>query len=372
MENIRRAAKLIRERRDQVVRLQVHLSCWSFKKILGFDWPNLKEFVWTDTCLGPSHCGGGYEGSLPRLRDLSIQGGFNWPMKTAKHLSNLKLQGPMDLEFTVFAGFLRKNTSLESLDLTDVNVLKPFSNCQEKSIELPHLNKLRVCDDGTTCGGALPLLNIPSLRRLSVVSTAQQGFLSHSPWSQFCGGLSITSLKAGYCAPPRGYATITVVGSDESGIQSLYLKELSYPGISTPLFRSLSNPSLSSVTSFSFVDDMPEGILSLRQVSAICDLLKHLSRVECMHLCPSRLAVGVVRRLRDDPELCPGLRVLGIIVTDKIREKSQNLVGDMLKSRTSGGDWWGMDSRPAICQSSSGWHNGGDSPRTHMVWEKAN
>jgi hypothetical protein len=371
MEHIQRTMKLIRRRRNQVTRLEVHLACWSFKKIVGFDWPNLEEFVWNDTCAKSSHCGSSQDGGLPRLRDLSIRGGFNWPLAAARHLKTLRLRETMDLELAVFARFLRRNTSLQYLDLTYVNILKTFSYRQEEPIKLPYLNELQVRINDGTCGRALALLRLPSLKRLSVISEARQGFLSHSPLSEFCSQLSITSLEGGYCVPPRGNATITVVGSNELGTRSLCFEEFPFPGMSTTLFRSLSIPSLASVTSFSFGNEIPEGIMSSQQILAICDLLKHLSRVERMSLSPSRLAVGIVRRLRNDSELCPRLRVLGIIVTPEIRETAANLVVEMLKSRASGGDKWEMSGKPTLCWSTTDWKSGGGL-RFQMVWEKGN
>ncbi|KAF9644637.1 hypothetical protein BDM02DRAFT_888015 [Thelephora ganbajun] len=80
--NIQAATKLIRERRDQVTRLEVHMDCTTFQQQLGFEWINLKEFVWVDECPSGSRIhGASYvdppNGRLPRLKNLSIQKGVN-------------------------------------------------------------------------------------------------------------------------------------------------------------------------------------------------------------------------------------------------------------------------------------------------------
>lgn len=336
------AANLIQEHRNQVTRLEHRLGRHSFRRLLGFEWPNLEEFDWIDDGpLDSSIHQVDYDGELPRLRNLSISlnGGFNWPMTVAKHLTTLSLKGrgPMDLELAVFTEFLRKNTSLESLTLTNLKIRG--SPSREKPIGLPHLNELSV--HRTTCGDVLDLLDLPSLKRLQASFPTGQSFWSDSHLSKFYGRLSITSLNAKYFTHRRGNE-IRVVGSNGSDTESLYLKELSRTKMDTALSRSMSSPWLSSITSFSFIEKMPEEVISFSQISAICGLLRHLSRVECMHLCPSELAIEVVRRLWGDPELCPRLKELGIMVTDKTRKTALDLAGEMLKARAGGGDGWEM------------------------------
>lgn len=363
-KNTQAAANLIRKRGNQVTRLKARLDCSSFQRLLGFEWPNLEEFVWVDNCFNPGAHRSNYNGGLPRLRHLSIKRGPSWPTTAAKNLTTLRLTGPMDLEPTGFAELLRRNTSLRSLGLTHVNVREPPSCCQEESIELPHLNELRVYDGAGTCRHALALLNLPSLRALSVSSTAEQSFQSDSPWSGFCSRLSITSLEARY-----NDAAIRVVGSDGSEIRPLEFEEFSYADTGSALFRSLSSPSLSSVTSWSFINNMPEGIMSSPQISAICDLLKHLSRVERMRVCPSRLAVEVSRRLRDDSRLCLGLKDLGVTVTDQTREAVVDNVNEALKARAAGNDGWEMrmiTTGPLY----AAYLQRGLEPRTQVVWKK--
>ena len=338
------------------------MDCRYFQKFLGFEWPNLEE---SDTCpeyLIPHGCSYN-DGGLPRLRHLSIVGGFNWPITGVKHITTLELRGPVDLKLAIFAEFFRMNTSLESLNLINVHTWASPSHHQENTISLPHLNELSICDEGATCGRALALLTLPSLKSLSVFS-AGQSFRSDSPWSEFCSRLPISSLEAQY-GPPSG-GSITMAGSDGLGAQSLYFRECSFKATGTVLFRSLSSPSLSSVTSFSFIKDMPEKVMTLGQNLAICDLLKHLSRVESIHLCPTLLAIRVLRKLRDDSELCPRLRELGVMIAEKYRARVVNLVDGMLRIRGGGGGW---EVRIAKCPHPIGPQRGGEL-RTQLVWKK--
>ena len=335
-ENVWEAAKLIRDRRNQVTRLEVRLECGFFQRFLGFEWPALEELVWNDTCLLHSSLhGGSYDKGLPKLRYLTIKGGFDWTMKVAKNLTTLKLQGPLVLELAVFAELLRMNTSLESLNLSHLNAQESPGHRREEPINLPHLDTLSVFN--ATCGCALTLLTLPSLKTL-VVSSSNLGrsFWSDSPWSDFVNRLSITSLEA-WCSPPSN-ENIRVVGSNGPDTLPLYLKDSSSKTTIVALFRSLSNPSLSSVTSFSFINNMPEGVMSPEQISVTCDLLKHLSRVECMRLCPSGLVVEALRRLRDDSGLCPELRKLDIMVSAEALWRVMNLVDEVLEAWSGEGD----------------------------------
>lgn len=355
-ENIQGIADLIRERRNQVTYLKVRLDRRSFQQWLGFEWTNTRV-------LNLDLQGGSCDGGLPRLRDLSIRGGFGWPMTVVKHLTILKLTGPMDLELAVFAEFLRRNTSLESLALMNLNVLGSPGRHQEERIKLPHLNQLSVSH--AKCGCALALLDLPSLKSLAVFSILGQIFWSEPHWSRFYNRLPITSLEARCHFSHRH---VTVVGVSGQDTKSLHLEELSYTNAETSLFRSLSGSSLSSVTSFSFIKNMPEGIMPWTQVSAICDLLRHLPRVERMHICPSRLAVQVLQRLRDNPQLCPRLEELGAVVTGATLCTAVKLVDGMPKGQAGGGDGWKLRTMNYLDPPDLR----GVEPRIVVVWGKAN
>ena len=332
-KNVQAAADLIRERRDQVTRLHVRMECRSFQQLLGCEWPRLKAFVLVDDCsLGSSSHGGGYVGGLPRLKVLSIDGGSNWPMKLATHITTFKLQGPIKLELVTLAEFFRGNALLESLELTNLNVRVPSRYQEEEAIELPHLKRLLIRD--ATCGCVLALLNLPSLHHLRVSSRTRRNPWSDPHWSGFYSRLSITRLDAQYHASLR--ERITVVGSNGSDTRSFRLTEFSPNILGTALLKSLSGTSLSSVTSVSLIKDMPDGSVSSALITAICDLLEHLPRVECMRLSPTRLAIGVLGKLRGSPELCPELRELEVTVTDEACEEVVKLVGEMLKVRAGG------------------------------------
>ncbi|KAF9791958.1 hypothetical protein BJ322DRAFT_5105 [Thelephora terrestris] len=250
-KNIEKAANLVRKRRGQVVRLQVRMSCRFFHKLLGNEWPNLKKLVFVDDCsLGSNLHGVVDGGSLPTLKFLSIDGGYGWPVNIATRLTTLRLQGPTNLDLTTFAKFLRRNSSLESLELTGLIIGGSQSYHRgETPIKLPHLNELLVRN--ATLGCALDLLNLPSLQRLNVSSCARQNPWSDSHWSRLCSQLPITSLEAHYRSSL--HQEITVSGSGESGAHSFRFTEFSPTTLGPALFKSLSTTPLSFVTSFTLV-----------------------------------------------------------------------------------------------------------------------
>ena len=319
-KNIRGAVGLIRQRRDQIKRLEVHMDCQTLQEQLGCEWSNLKELVWVDTCPpGASVHGISREspvsGRLPMLKILSIGGCTNWSINVVTHLTTFKLEGPIRLELPTLIEFFRRNTSLESLELTNLDVWRPLNNHRVEPIELPHLTTILVRD--ATCGCLLSLLNLPSLNRLCVFSLKERNPWSDYDWSKLCSRLSITSFEGHYSASIR--ETVTITGSNGSDTQSFDFREAAY---GPTLFRSLSNASLPSVTSVSLIRNMPEGGVSSSLTAAICGLLEQLPRVERMRLCPGGLAVEVTRRLSENSELCPELRELEVMVTGETRART--------------------------------------------------
>ena len=302
-ENIRRAADLIRERWDQVTFLQVGMNCGHFHRLFGRDWPGLEKLNFFDMCSG---CRGVGLAHVAKLKVFVIEGGPSWPISVATHLTAIELKAIEKLELKTLTEFFRMNTSLETLELTNLLVLEPSGWQMEEPVELPHLNKLTVCD--ATCGRTLSLLRLPSLKQLRVSSSRGQHYLKHSPWADICPRLPITSLEAHFNPCWKGGTAYTVVGrSNRMDDWSLCFKS-KIPG--TPLLQSLSNASLSSVTSISFVENAPERHLWPSLIDAICQLLKHLPQVERMRLGPSQLVINVVKRLSGDSTLCPKLREL--------------------------------------------------------------
>ena len=331
--NIQRAANLIWKCRDQVTRLNVHMDCRTFRRLLGYVWPNVEELTLTDTCfLDPRSHGGGYEGGLPRLKILCLEGGSNWPVTVASHLTAIKL-GPMEFDLATIVEFFRRNKTLESLHLTSLVVWESPSYPQKRRIELPHLNELSVRD--AACGSVLALLNLPSLKYLLVTSCARRNAWSGSHWSRLFGQLPVTTLEVKYCTKLHG--RFVVIGSRESDPRPLYLTESSPIILGAALFETLSQASFSSVTYLFVVKNMPEGATTLPSTATTRKLLRQLPRVERLCICPSALVIKVLRQLCGDTSLCPELRKLGLVVTGETREAAAELVGEIRKARTCGG-----------------------------------
>ena len=298
----------------------------------------MKEFVLIDSCpYGPGFHEDRYTRfanvGLPKLRALFIEGSPNWPINVATHLTVFKLKGTMSLELGTLAEFLRRNTSLSSLELTGLTLWKSSGWHREALIELPHLYKLSIRD--ATCGCALALLRLPSLKRLRVSSSGGQDPWRYTPWANLCSRLLVTSLEAHHRSSERD--GITVVGwSNGQDTHSLRFTEFNSPTVlGAALFGSLSNTSLSSVTSLSLIKHMPEGCMSSSLIAAICDLLRYLPQVERMRLRPSQLVVKVIRRLSGDQKLCPELRELAIRITAEASKPVLRLLTEM-KARADG------------------------------------
>ena len=313
--NVRKATKLIRKLRNQVERLEIHISCQNFLQHLGCEWPNLKEFVWVDTCPMISGSHGRIHvhpvnSGLPRLKNLSIEGGTTCLMNVATQLTTFKLTGPINLESSDLINFFRRNASLELIQLNNLSVSKPSRSRREEPIKLPYLTKLTIHDAAVGC--VLSLLNLPSLKQLRVLSHGERNPWLDTHWFELCPQLAITNLEAQYFTPRP--ERIVVVGSSGLDTRSLWFTESFIRTQGSALFRALAYASLSSVTSLSLINGMPEQS-SEPFVSGIHALIEHLPRVERLSLCPSHLALQVALCLRDDSGLCPELRELQVTIT---------------------------------------------------------
>jgi len=204
-----------------------------------------------DSSIHKTSCANLRPGRLPRLKILSIEKRFDRP-------TNVKLKGPVGIELATLAEFFRRNASLESLELADLDVREPLSNRREEPIELPHLARLSV--HKATRGCVLSLLNLPSLKCLWVFSFKDQNPWSDYDWSRLCSQLPITNLEVRYVSSL--HERITVPGSSGLDTQSLRLTEFSHTIKGATLFKSLSNALFPSITSVYLIKDMPEDDVS--------------------------------------------------------------------------------------------------------------
>ena len=366
-ENIQGAVNLILQRRDQVKRLEVHIDCQTLREQFCCKWSELKELVWVDTCPHRSSVHGVSSkspalGQLPMLKILSIEGCFDWAINIATRLTIFKLKGPIHLELPTLIEFFRRNVSLESLELTNLDVQRPSDCYRGEPIELPHLTKLSVRN--ATCGCMLSLLNLPSLNQLWVYSLGGRNPWSDYDWSKLCGRLSITNLEVQYGAST--HERITVAGSRGLDTQALRFTVFSPATRGVTLFRSFSYALLSSVTSISLIGNTPEGSVSSSLTAAICGLLEQLPRVERMRLYPSGLAVEVTRRLSESSELCPELRELEATVTGEARARTiVELLAKVAKARAGDGD--DRKTRKVECLRPAGSQRSGE-VRMRAVW----
>jgi hypothetical protein len=100
-------------------------GCRTFRRDFGLDWPNLEELVWVGACLTGSrmHDRGppvpDEDHQTPKLRYLAARQGLAWGMISVTPLTELKLEGPMDID--VFK-LLRATPQLKSLELIKFHV----------------------------------------------------------------------------------------------------------------------------------------------------------------------------------------------------------------------------------------------------------
>jgi len=276
-----------------------------------------------------------------------------------------KLTGPIRLELPTLIEFFRRNASLESLELTNLDVQIQSDCYREEPIELPHLTQLSVRN--ATCGCMLSLLNLPSLNRLWVYSLGGRNPWSDYDWPKLCSRLSITNLEVQYGASI--HERITVAGSRGLDTQALRFTVFSPATQGVTLFRSFSSASLSSVTSVSLIGNIPEGSLSSSLTAAICGLLEQLPRVERIRLCLSGLAVEVTRRLSENSELCPELRELEVTVTGETCARTiVELLAKVAMARAGDGD--DGKTRRVECLHPVGSQRSGE-VRTRAVWGRS-
>ena len=342
LDNLRETLKDIRLRRDQVRRLVVHIACCqAFHQYFNFDLPNLEELVWEDVCVqhaithnsnppDPEH------NWLPRLRHLSAKKTLYWPVEFTSGLTTFKLEGHMTITPEKLIAFLRRNPTLESLELINLHV--PYHFLPEEPVELDHLTKLSI--QNVEHGHIFPYVTLPALKSLEIGPFEQpQPRWVDSVWFGLQVPSKITAITITYHGFGRDQNRISVVGFDKASQRSLILAERSVGRRATPILNALANTPLDLVTTLCFIE---EGSDLEDQVSSapILSLLKSLPLLRQINLGWGHLTSKVIGCLNDHKRLCPELKDLRVGVTRQSCSLVFESVQKLTLSRADAEQWF--------------------------------
>lgn len=341
LNNLRGALTNIRLRRDQVRRLVVHIACCqAFHQYFNFDLPNLEELVWEDLCMqhaithnsdppDPEH------NRLPRLRHLSVKKTFYWPVEFTSGLTTFKLEGNMTIAPGKLTNFLRRNPTLESLELVNLHV--PYEFLPERTIELDHLTKVSIRN--VEHGHILPYVALPALEDLEIGPFEQPPpRWVNSVWFGLQVPPGITTLAITYHGSEEDRNRVSAVGFDKTSRRLLTLAEHSVERRLTPVLDALANASLALVTTLCFSE---EGTNFEDQVSStpILALLRSLPLLGQVDLGWGHLTTRVVTCLDERRRLCPELKDLKVKVTRQSCYSVFKSVEKLVLSRADAEQW---------------------------------
>jgi len=339
LNNLQGALADIRLHRNQVRRLVVHIACCQvFHQYFNFDLPNLEELVWEDLCVqhATSHNSNPPDpeyNRLPRLRHLSVKKTLHWPVELTSGLTTFKLEGHMTVPPEKLTGFLRRNPTLESLELINLHV--PYDFLPDKAVELDHLARLSV--KNVQHGHIFPYIALPALKSLEIGPFDQPPRWVGSVWFGLQVPSGITTLTITYHGSEGDRDRISVVGFDKKSNRLLALAEHSVGRRFTPVLCALASASLGSVTTLYFDEDAKnlEGEVSSDPILALFRSLPQLRRVG---LGWGHITNKVLTCL-NDRRLCPELKDLRVKVVRRSYFPIFKLVHKLARSRADAEQW---------------------------------
>jgi hypothetical protein len=316
LNNLRGALTDIRLHRDQVRRLAVRIACCqAFHQYFNFDLPNLEELVWEDLCMqhAITHNSNPPDpeyNRLPRLRHLSVKKTLYWPVEFTGGLTTFRLEGHMTITPEKLTNLLRRNPTLESLEL--VNLQVPYEFLPERSVELDHLTKLSIRN--VEHGHIFPHVALPALKDLEIGPFERpQSRWVNSVWFGLQVPPGITALTITYRGS-EDWDKISAVGFDNTSRRLLTLAERSVGRRLTPVLDALANASLALVTTLCFDE---EGTIFEDEVSStpILALLRSLPLLRKVDLGWGHITGKVIACLDEHRGLCSELKDLRVKVT---------------------------------------------------------
>jgi hypothetical protein len=249
-------------------------------------------------------------------------------MTSVTLLTALKLEGPMNID--IF-GFLRAAPHLESLELIKLHVHPSPANA--RSIDLPRLTKLVMAN--VEYGSLFVRVTFPSLSNLSIDPVEHQEPVE-IVWGKLQVPPAVTAVEIEYLAHHRGKLSIT--GSNKAKTHSLSLTEHATVTRSAPMIQALCHTSLASVTSLSIGRGVPEVGVRLPS-TPIRTLISGLPRLGRLDLFPSRFSLLAIEHLRDNPHVCPELKILSLTVVYETCEMVFGALSEFVTDRANSERW---------------------------------
>jgi len=230
--------------------------------------------------------------------------------------------------------FLRRNPTLESLELVNLHV--PYAFLPDRSIELDHLTKLSVRN--VEHGHIFPYVTLPALKDLEIGPFEQPPpRWVNSVWFALQVPPGITTLTITYHGS-EDRNKISAVGFDKTSRRLLTLAEHSVERRLTPVLDALANASLALVTTLCFDE---EGTYFEDQVSSapILALLRSLPLLRQVDLGWGHLTSKVITCLDEHRRLCSELKDLRVKVTRQSCSSVFKSVQKLVLSRADAEQW---------------------------------
>lgn len=328
----RESAEAIRESGRRVRSVSVRTARSDhFQDFFGFELPNLEELAWENTGFGrPTHLLDAqvWDPNLyPKLRCLLIKGNLAWPMQSITGLTRFRLEGPMIVTVTAICNFLRRNETLESIELVNLGVPLPVRE-ETKCVELHNLTSLSFHD--VAHGHLFPFIHIPVLMDLSIRPLEHQSRWSPNVWCSLSLPVGITSLEVEYLGCEGSLDQVRITGYNDTQTHSLYLVEHSPSERLDPMLSALAQTPLHSITSISFDEKSTNDPRYQLSCASLRMVFKNLPNLRRADLCWGHFTHGIVGQLRFD---CPELEVLRVKTTRLTCPATFGLVLQMAKSR---------------------------------------
>lgn len=364
LNNLREALTGIRLRRDQIRRLVVHIACCqAFHQYFNFDLPNLEELVWEDLCVQHaithnSNPPDPERNRLPRLRYLSVKKTLYWPVEFTSGLTSFRLEGHMTITPEKLTNFLRRNPTLESLELINLHV--PYHFLPGESIELDQLTNLSIRN--VEHGHIFPYVTLPALTSLDIGPFEQPPprWVS-SVWFGLQTPSEIAALTITYHDSEGSQSKVSVVGFDKTSRRSLTLTEHMAGRGLTPVLDALIGASLDLVTTLCFGEEganFEDQALST-PIPALLRSFPLMRRLDFGWVHLTNMAIAC---LNDNRRLCPELKDLRVKVTRGSYSSVFNSVQKLVLSRADAEQW--LSNVECVVSEADG-----DAEATRRLWD---
>jgi len=334
--HFKQVAPIVRARRSQVQSISAIIASRRvFQREFGLEWPSLEELVWVDASPTGSilHDWGppvpDEDCKTPKLKYFTAKRGLAWEMTSITSLTEVKLEGPMDIDILKL---LRATPQLGSLELIKLHVRPSPTG---PTVDMPRLTRLVM--NNVEYGRLFVHVTFPSLRILTINPIEHRESPIEIAWDKLLVPPGITALKIEY-RPHHRHNLFSITGKDKKRTRSLSMTENATLMRSALMIQALHNTSLTSVTSLSIGRGAPKlGVqLPSTQICALFSGLPHLRRLD---LYPSQFSLVAMKYLRSHPLLYPVLRFLSLTVVRDTCEEIFWLLSGLASDRANSKRW---------------------------------